>query len=99
MEKQLLRETTHEMHVTMSGQGMEDTIGKIFQMMRKQIFSEIPHPILHMDTKEVYFEKVDCVEKKEAFLFIFMPRVKKYYTITARIVLNVKYLDVEKEDK
>ena len=68
-------------------------------MMRKQVFQDINKPIIQMDTQEVYFDKVDVTEKKEAFLFIFMPRVRRYYTVTARIVLKVKYLDVQEEDK
>ena len=48
-----------------------------------------------MDTEEVLFEKVDETEKTERFLFVFMPRVKKYFTITARITVTVKYIDLE----
>ena len=94
MSEQLLKEMDHTVTVTMSGDGMVDTVGKIFNMMRKQVFQDI-----QMDTQEVYFDKVDVTEKKEAFLFIFMPRVRRYYTVTARIVLKVKYLDVQEEDK
>ena len=93
MSEQLLKEMDHTVTVTMSGDGMVDTVGKIFNMM------DINKPIIQMDTQEVYFDKVDVTEKKEAFLFIFMPRVRRYYTVTARIVLKVKYLDVQEEDK
>lgn len=97
MSEQLLREIQHETIVTANGMGMEDTVGKIFQSMRKQVFAEIGKPIIQMEAKEVYFDKVDIQEKKETFLFIFMPRVRKYFTVTARIVLTVKYLEIEKE--
>ena len=99
MSEQLLKEMDHTVTVTMSGDGMVDTVGKIFNMMRKQVFQDINKPIIQRDTQEVYFDKVDVTEKKEAFLFIFMPRVRRYYTVTARIVLKVKYLDVQEEDK
>ncbi len=97
MSEQLLKEMSHTVTVTMSGEGMTDTVGKIFNMMRKQVFQEIKQPIISMEATEVYFDQVEMTEKKEAFLFIFMPRVRKYYTITARIVLKVNVLEI-KED-
>lgn len=99
MSEQLLKEMNHTITVTMRGDGMVDTVGKIFNKMRKQVFQEINKPIIQMDAQEVYFDKVDVEEKKETFLFIFMPRIRRYYTVTARIVLKVKYLDVQEEDK
>lgn len=96
MSEQLLKEVKHETVITASGAGMDETVSSIFQKMRKQIFSEFGNPIIHMEAIEVYFEKVEVDEKKETFLFIFMPRIRKYFTVTARIVLAVKYLDVKK---
>lgn len=92
---QVLKTVKKEVTVTMSGQGMDDTVGKIFQMLRKEVFKEIGKPIVQMDTEEVLFEKVDETEKTERFLFVFMPRVKKYFTVTARITVTVKYIDLE----
>lgn len=96
--KQLLTEKLHEVTITMSGEGMDDTVGNIFKVLRKQVYQDIDRPIIQMETKEVYFEKVDMKEKTEKYMFFFMPRTKKYYTVTARIVVSVKYLDLEKED-
>ena len=39
--QQLLTETEHEMTITMSGDSLENTVGNVFQVMRKQIFEEI----------------------------------------------------------
>lgn len=97
MAEQLLKEVQHETIVTANGMGMEDAVGKIFQAMRKQVFKEFGKPIIQMEAKEVYFDNVKIEEKKETFLFIFMPRIKKYYTVTARIVLTIKYLEVGNE--
>ena len=99
VNRQLLIEENLELSVTMSGEGMEDTIGKIFKVLRKEVYEKIGRPIIQMETKEVYFDKIDCVEKTERYMFLFMPRVKKYYTVTARIYVAVKYLDLEKEEK
>ncbi len=96
--QQLLTETEHEMTITMSGDSLENTVGNVFQVMRKQIFEDIKHPIIHMEAKEVYFEEVKVKKETERFLFLFMPREKTYFTITARIVVKVKYLNITKED-
>lgn len=96
--RQLLEETTHEIVVKAYGNSMEDVVGKLFQIMRKQIFKEFDKPIIQMEAQEVYFESVDVKKTTEKFMFLFWPREKAEYTVTARIVVNVKYLDITKED-
>ena len=96
--RQLLEEKEHEMTVTMMGDSLESAVGNLFQAMRKQIFTEIGHPIIQMETTAVYFENVKLKRETERFLFLFMPREKVYFTITARIIVKVKYLNVAKED-
>lgn len=66
--------------------------------MRKQIFQEISYPIVQMEAKEVYFDEVQVQKETERFMFLFMPREKMTFTITARIVVRVKYLKITKED-
>lgn len=51
-----------------------------------------------METTAVFFEDVQVQRETEKFLFFFMPREKMYFTITARIVVKVKYLNITKED-
>ena len=97
-EKQLLKEIPYEVLITASDSTMDGVVGKLFQKMRKQVFLEINKPIIQMDAKEVYFETMDVKEKTEKFLFVFMPRVRRYFTVSARIALTVKYLDLDKEE-
>ncbi|MEI3524865.1 MAG: DUF4312 family protein [Eubacteriales bacterium] len=87
---QLLTEIEHEMTITMTGSSLENAVGNLFQLMRKQIFQEIAHPIIQMEAKEVYFDDVQVQRETEQFLFFFMPREKMYFTITARIVVKSK---------
>jgi len=96
--KQLLKVEDHTITVTITGNSWDDTVGKIFTLMRKEIFNKIGKPIVQMDTKEVYFDDVQIKETTEKFLFLFMPRVKRYFTVKATIVLSVKYIDLEKEE-
>ena len=98
VNRELLVEKDQRLTITMSGEGMDDTVGKIFKILRKEVYEKIGKPIIQMETKSVVFEDVKCVEKTEKYMFFFMPRVKKYYTVTANIVVAVKYLDLEKED-
>lgn len=97
-DRQLLEEKEHEMTITMSGDSLESAVGNLFQAMRKQVFEEIGHPIIQMETSAVYFQNVKLKRETERFLFLFMPREKIYFTITARIIVKVKYLNITKED-
>lgn len=97
-DRQLLEEKEHEMTLTMTGDSLESAVGNLFQMMRKQIFEEIGHPIIQMETRAVYFENVKLKKETERFLFLFMPRERVCFTITARIIVKVKYLNITKED-
>lgn len=96
--KQLLKETSHELVITANGGSLEDVTGKIFQNMRRQIFAEFQKPIIQMEAEEVFFQKVDTKRQTEHFMLFFWPREKVTYTITAKIVVKVKYLDIAKEE-
>ena len=98
VNKNLLVEKDQEIIIKMTGEGLDDTISLIFKKLKNEVYNSIAKPIIHMETKEFYFETIDCEEKTERYMFLFMPRVKKYYTVTAKIVVTVKYLDLEKED-
>lgn len=97
-DRQLLAEKAHEMTIKMTGSSLENAVANLFQVMRKQIFEEIPHPIVQMEASEVYFQEVQVQKETERFMFLFMPREKKYFTITAKVVVRVKYLNITKED-
>ena len=66
--KQLLEEMDHEMILTMTGGSLENAVGNLFQLMRKQIFQEISYPIVQMEAKEVYFDEVQ-VQKETCLLY------------------------------
>ena len=71
------------MILTMTGGSLENAVGNLFQLM---------------EAKEVYFDEVQVQKETERFMFLFMPREKMTFTITARIVVRVKYLKITKED-
>lgn len=94
MSQQCMKQTKEEVTITAQGKSKEDAIGKIFNMLRGEIFEKVKHPIVHMNTEEVYIEKLDEKKYTEKFLFLFMPREKSEFTITARIVVDVKYIHI-----
>lgn len=96
--KQLLEQKIHEITVTANGETMENVVGKLFQLMRKQIFAEIGKPVIQMEAQEVYFEKVDTIKTTEKFMLFFWPREKVSYTVTAKIVVSLKYLNMIEEE-
>lgn len=94
MSQQCMKEARETVVITAKGKSKEDTIGKIFNMLRGQIFEKVNRPIVHMNTEEVYIESVDERKYTERFMFIFMPREKSEFTITAKIVVDVKYIEI-----
>lgn len=96
--RQLLEEMKHEVLIKADGATLAEAVGKVFQIMRKQIFKEIGKPIIQMEADQVFFENVDVHRTTERFLFLFWPREKVCYTITAKVVVNVKYLNITEEE-
>lgn len=98
MSEQLLKTTEHRVKATGVGNTIEEAVGKIFASIRNQAYQDLQNMIIQIDTNEVYFDDVIKEEKKERFLFLFMPRIKVKYTVSATVVVTIKYLDLEKED-
>lgn len=96
--QQLLKEMKYETSIKVNGTSLEDAVGKVFQGLRRQVYQEVGRPIIQMEAEEVYFTEVGTDRKTERFMLFFWPREKISYTITARVVVRVKYLDVTKED-
>lgn len=96
--RQLLEEMEHEIVIKANGISLDDTIGKVFQIMRKQIFKEVGKPIIQMEADKVFFENVEVHRTTEKFMFFFWPRENVSYTITARIIVKVKYLNITEEE-
>lgn len=95
---QLLAEMDHTCTVHARGSSLEELTGKLFQLMRKKIFAEIGRPVIQMDTKEVYFDEFEREETTEHYMLFFWPRTKVTYEATARIVVHVKYLNLNERD-
>lgn len=91
---QLLEEMEHAVTVKANGASLKEMVNNAFQLMRKQIFQEIDKPIVQMEAKEVYFDDLEKEETQEHFMLFFWPRTKTSYEASVRIVVNVKYLNI-----
>ena len=91
---QLLEEMEHTITVKARGTSLKDMVHTAFQIMRKRIFQEIDKPIIQLEAKEVYFDELEKEETEEHFMLFFWPRTKTSYEANVRIVVSVKYLNI-----
>lgn len=91
---QLLEEMEHTITVKARGNSLNDMVNTAFQIMRKRIFQEIDKPIIQLEAKEVYFDELEKEETEEHFMLFFWPRTKTSYEANVRIVVSVKYLNI-----
>ena len=91
---QLLEEMEHTITVKARGNSLKDMVNTAFQIMRKRIIQEIDKPIIQLEAKEVYFDELEKEETEEHFMLFFWPRTKTSYEANVRIVVSVKYLNI-----
>lgn len=90
--KQLLVKERLEIVMTETGKTQEDVVGKVFKEIHAQIYRTMNKPIIQIETDEVYFENIQKVRKKKGVL----SKGEELLEIKIRVVLLVKYLDIEK---
>lgn len=91
---QLLEETERVVTVKARGESLKDMANTAFQLMRKRIFKEFEKPIVQMEAKKVYFDELEREETEEHFMLFFWPRTKTCYEADVRIVVSIKYLNI-----
>lgn len=95
---QLLKQIDYEIIVTGHGDSLTNAINMCFLNMRNNIFKEFKKTIIHLEATQIYFEKIDTKKTKEYFMLFFWPREKINYNITAKIIVNIKFLNISEED-
>ena len=93
MTEQLLRSEIIEVIMTEEGESKEEIVAKVFRNVQREIYQILEKPIIQVETEEVYFDEIREV-KKEKGVF---SKGKKEWSIQVRILLRVKYLEIEKE--
>lgn len=79
--------------LTAEGKSKEDAVDNIFALLRKNMYKEVPGPLIHMEPSEFYIDDIEVKKFTEKFMFFFMPREKEEIKLTATIVVNVRYLE------
>ncbi|MEE3487565.1 MAG: DUF4312 family protein [Bulleidia sp.] len=99
MAEQLLRNITKTFEVTSKGEKYVNVVGDLFTQLRSKVYEDLDgKPLINMKATEVYFDDVKVDKYTERFMFVFWPRERRNYTITARIVVVIDYLDRKEED-
>lgn len=89
--KQLLKEEIVELIVSGSGTDIRDATRDIFKKIQKEIYKEVEYPIIQMDTEAVYYDEISYGKKNSRFL----KKESNTVSVTARILLKIKYLEIE----
>lgn len=91
--KQLL-ETAHiELEIEGKGKDIATASSDIFKSIHRNIYKTVGKPIIQMETKEVYFDSVTTNVEKKA-----LKRDAATVHVKARVILEVKYLDLKEEE-
>lgn len=99
MNEQILKKTTVTIEVSASGEKYVNAVSQLFTEMREQVYKNLDgKPLINLKAEEVYFDSIDVEKRTEHFLFIFWPRERRNYTIKARIMVVIEYLDLKEED-
>ena len=95
INRQLLAETTVELQVSGKGRTLFEASADIFRKIHKQIYHELDVPIIQMETKEVYFEEIKSATPIKRVMNL---NQKNEVTVSAKVILTVKYLDIKEEE-
>jgi uncharacterized protein (TIGR03578 family) len=93
----ILVETTREFELIGKGRTIEETYNNIFTMVRSKVYDAVPGVILQMEPKEVYLISKEEEVKTEKFLFLFLPREKRNWTIKVKLLVEIKYINTKGE--
>lgn len=95
VNRELLKNDSITIVVKGTGKTVDDAVAEIFKKIRSQVYKDLSVPIIQLETTGVTFESVDYIEKKSL-----IPGKKETEVhIDAKVVLDVKYLDIQKEEK
>lgn len=88
---------TEEITIIVKGLGktIDEAVADIFKKIRSQVYKDLSVPIIQLETQGVTFDAVKEIEKKSL-----IPGKKEIEVhIEAKVGLQVKYLDIQKEEK
>lgn len=92
--KEIMYQIEKDYLISAKGKTEEETIGKIFTILKKTVTSDIEGIVIKIEPVNVYEVNKNVKEYTETFLWLFMPRKKQEVELELKIEVNVKYVKI-----
>ncbi len=89
--KQLLKRESLTLTMVETGDNANDIVAKVFKQIHSQLYQQVGKPIIQVETDAVYFDEVSEIPPRKGVL----NKGKKQLEIKVRVVLLVRYLEIE----
>ena len=77
------------------GKNQREAYDKIFSQFKGEIYSQVQGVLIQMEPEEVQVLSIDVKNYTEKFLFLFLPREKQEVTIKVKLIVTVKYIEIQ----
>ena len=84
-----------EFILTGKGKNQREAYDNIFSQFKSDVYSKVNGVILQMEPEEGYVISIDENKFTEKFLFLFLPREKREFTIKVRLIVSIKYIETQ----
>ena len=91
MNNQLL-EKKERFELRGSGETKQEAVERAFVELRSLVVKKIEDPIVHMIPNQAEVKELRVDETTEAFLFVFMKRIKRRYHVVLDVEVLIKYI-------
>lgn len=96
LNRQVLETKTLDLIVTTTASSVEEATTMIFKQINKQIYQKIEALIVQMETEAFYYQDIHEIEAKKSMLPNIGNKKTKKLSVTAKVVLKVKYIEIER---
>ena len=94
MKESSLVTITKEFVLEGKGKTKKDAVESVFSKLRDQAYKSIDYPIVQMTPNEVQILEVKVVDTTEAFMFVFMKRVRQSFQVKMNVEVVIKYIEL-----
>lgn len=89
----LLREDIYRFAISGKADNQAEALQKAFSTLRRKAFAEVPGPIVYMEPMTVKVTKRSETKTREAFMFLFFPRIRKEVSLELLVEVKIRYAD------
>lgn len=76
------------------GNTKKEAVESVFSKLRTQAYKSIDYPIVQMTPSDVQILEVKVVDTTEAFMFVFMKRVRQSFQVKMNVEVVIKYIEL-----